>query len=200
MSEVSCILTEDTRVTGKLLKHFGVQTRMMAYHQHNEHRVLDAVIDVMRGGKSMAVVSDAGTPGISDPGFLLVRACVAQGIRVEALPGPSAFVPALVASGIPCDRFCFEGFLPPKKGRKARLELLAQERRTMVFYESPHRLLRTLSDLAQSLGADRQASLSREISKLHEEHLRGSLGELHKILSERKIRGEITLVVSGLVV
>lgn len=197
LGSASHILTEDTRVTGKLLKHFGIDTRMMSYHQHNEHKVLRGLIERLKSGASLAIVSDAGTPGISDPGFLIVRECIKEGIRVEVLPGASAFLPALVASGLPCDRFCFEGFLPAKKGRKTRIESLLDEQRTMVFYESPYRLVTTLNDLATAFGADRRASVSREISKLHEEHVRGTLTELLEIFSARKIKGEITLVVSG---
>ena len=200
LAEADRILTEDTRTSGRLLKHFGITTPMIPFHQHNEHRLLPSVMEALLKGECMALISDAGTPGISDPAFLLVRACIEQSIPVEALPGPTAFVPALVASGIPCDRFCFEGFLPVKKGRKGRLEQLVQEKRTMVFYESPHRLLRTLADLGDAFGAERRACVSREISKMHEEHVRGSLQELHTIFSERKIKGEITLVVSGFVV
>ncbi len=200
LQEADFVLTEDTRVTGKLLKHFGISSKMIPYHQHNEHKVLPGLVDRIKSGNQVALVSDAGTPGISDPAFLLVRECIREGIRVEVLPGATAFVPALVASGLPCERFCFEGFLPVKKGRRTRLESLAGETRTMVFYESPHRLLKTLDDLAIVLGRDRQASVSREISKMHEEHLRGTLAELHSQFSNRSIKGEITIVVSGLVV
>ena len=191
------VLCEDTRVTGKLFKHFDIDTRMLSFHQHNEHRLLESIVDRIAGGEVMAMVSDAGMPGISDPAFLLVRACVQQGVSVEALPGPTAFVPALVASGIPCDRFCFEGFLPVKKGRKTRLESLSGESRTMVFYESPHRLVKTLRDLADYLSPDRAACVSREISKLHETHYRDSLAALHKTFSEKTVKGEITIVVAG---
>ncbi len=191
------ILTEDTRVTGKLLKYFDIDTKMMSYHQHNEHRVLAGLIERLKSGATLAVVSDAGTPGISDPGFLIVRECIKEGIQVEVLPGASAFLPALVASGLPCDRFCFEGFLPAKKGRRTRIESLLQEQRTMVFYESPYRIASTLGDLAEAFGGDRPASVSREISKLHEEHIRGPLAQLSEIFSNRRIKGEITLVVAG---
>jgi len=200
LQEVDYVLTEDTRVTGKLLKHFGIGSKMMSYHQHNEHKMLPGLIGRIKSGEQMALVSDAGTPGISDPAFLLVRECIREGIRVEVLPGATAFVPALVASGLPCERFCFDGFLPVKKGRRLRLESLAGETRTMVFYESPYRLLKTLGDLAAILGGERQASVSREISKMHEEHIRGSLAELYSLFSERSIKGEITIVVSGLVI
>ncbi len=200
LSEVDYVLTEDTRVTGKLLKHFDISVRMMSYHQHNEHKVLPGLMERLRSGIRFALVSDAGTPGISDAGFLLVRECVREAIPVEVLPGPTAFVPALVASGLPCDRFCFEGFLPVKKGRKSRLDILVDETRTMVFYESPHRLQKTLLSFADAFGMDRQACVSREISKLHEEHVRGTLAELIAIFDQRSVKGEITIVVSGLVI
>ncbi len=200
LREADYVLTEDTRVTGKLLKHFDISTKMMSYHQHNEHKVLEGLIQRLQSGSRFALVSDAGTPGISDPGFLLVRECIRAGVRVEVLPGATAFVPALVASGIPCDRFCFEGFLPVKKGRKTRLDTLAGETRTMVFYESPHRLVKTLADFAETFGSGRKTCVSREISKMYEEHVRGTLQELTAIFSERSIKGEITIVVSGLVV
>ncbi len=197
LQEADHILTEDTRVTGKLLKHFSIDTPMLSYHQHNEHRVLDSMIKRLQSGASLALVSDAGTPGISDAGFLLVRECINGDIRVEALPGAAAFLPALVASGLPCERFCFEGFLPTKKGRQTRLRELSTEQRTMVFYESPHRLLKTISAFSDTLGADRRACVSREISKIYEEHIRGSLAELTAIFSKRKVKGEITIVIAG---
>lgn len=199
ISETDYLLTEDTRVTGRLLQRYNISAKMISHHQHNEHRSLPALLDKLKAGNTLALASDAGMPGISDPGFLLIRECIREGIEVECLPGPAAFVPALVASGIPCERFCFEGFLPVKKGRKSRLESLAKETRTMVFYESPHRLLKTLSAFSGYFGEDRQACVSREISKIHEEHVRGSLEELVEIFSKRNaIKGEITLVVSGL--
>ncbi|MFP4064703.1 MAG: 16S rRNA (cytidine(1402)-2'-O)-methyltransferase [Bacteroidales bacterium] len=199
LSEADYLLTEDTRVTGRLLQRYNISIKMISHHQHNEHKSLPALLDKLKAGMTLALASDAGMPGISDPGFLLIRECIREGIEVECLPGPTAFVPALVASGIPCERFCFEGFLPVKKGRKSRLESLAKETRTMVFYESPHRLLKTLSAFSGSFGGDRQACVSREISKIHEEHVRGSLDELVEIFSGRSaIKGEITLVVSGL--
>ncbi len=197
LQEADLVLCEDTRVTGKLFKHYDIDTRMLSFHQHNEHRLLESIVTRIAGGEAMALVSDAGMPGISDPAFLLVRACVKQGVAVEALPGPTAFVPALVASGIPCDRFCFEGFLPVKKGRKTRLESLLGESRTMVFYESPHRLVKTLKDLSDSLGPDRNACVSREISKLYETHHRGDLASLHQEFVSRTVKGEITIVVAG---
>ncbi len=197
LQEADHILTEDTRVTGKLLKHFSIDTPMLSYHQHNEHRVLDSMIKRLESGASLALVSDAGTPAISDAGFLLVRECISKAIRVEVLPGAAAFLPALVASGLPCERFCFEGFLPAKKGRQTRLRELATEQRTMVFYESPHRILKTLTAFAETFGEKRLACVSREISKIYEEHIRGSLAELTATFSERKVKGEITIVVSG---
>ncbi len=197
LREVDLILCEDTRVTGKLLKHHDIQAKMLAFHQHNEHRVLMSVMSRLSEGQQLALLSDAGMPGISDPGFLLVRECARQGVAIESLPGPTAFVPALVASGIPCDRFCFEGFLPVKKGRQTRLNGLASETRTMVFYESPHRLLKTLKEFAALFGNDRQACVSREISKIYETHHRGSLEELTNEFSEKPIKGEITIIVAG---
>ncbi len=197
LGEADCVLTEDTRVTGKLLKHFGISTRMASYHQHNEHRLLDDIIKRLLSGENIALVSDAGMPGISDAGFLLVRECVKKEIRVEALPGAAAFLPALVASGIPCDRFIFEGFLPVKKGRQTRLQSLAGESRTMAFYESPHRLVKTLNAFRDIFGERRQACVSREISKIYEEHVRGSLAELAEIFENRSVKGEITIIVAG---
>lgn len=197
LREVDLVLCEDTRVTGRLLKHFDIQVRMLSFHQHNEHQILVSVMERLQAGQLVALVSDAGMPGISDPGFLLVRECVKEGVEIESLPGPTAFVPALVASGIPCDRFCFEGFLPVKKGRQTRLQELAPEPRTMVFYESPHRLLKTLNAFVDVFGADRQACVSREISKLYETHHRGSLKNLADEFSGKNIKGEITIVVAG---
>ena len=197
LGEVDFILCEDTRVTGKLLKHFDIDTKMLSFHQHNEHRVLRAIMSRLEEGQQLALLSDAGMPGISDPGFLLVRECARVGIAIESLPGPTAFIPALVASGIPCDRFCFEGFLPVKKGRQARLTNLATETRTMVFYESPHRLLKTLKEFGGVFGNDRTACVSREISKIYETHHRGSLEELTNEFSDRTIKGEITIIVGG---
>ncbi|MCB0430678.1 MAG: 16S rRNA (cytidine(1402)-2'-O)-methyltransferase [Flavobacteriales bacterium] len=197
LKEVDLILAEDTRTSGVLLKHFEIGTRMSPFHQHNEHRVLEQVIGQLQQGGKLALISDAGTPGISDPGFLLVRACVQAGIDVETLPGPSAVIPALVNSGLPADRFVFEGFLPVKKGRQTRLECLREEVRTIVLYESPHRLVKTLEQLSEVLGGDRQASVARELSKLHEEHVRGTLNELIAHFTEKGARGEIVLVVAG---
>lgn len=197
LNEADLVLCEDTRVTGKLFKRYDIETRMLSFHQHNEHRLHETIVSRIAGGEVMAMVSDAGMPGISDPAFLLVRACVRYGVPVEALPGPTAFIPALVASGIPCDRFCFEGFLPVRKGRKTRLESLLGESRTMVFYESPHRLVKTLKELSDFLGPDRPACVSREISKLHETHHRGSLADLHAEFAANTVKGEITIVIAG---
>jgi 16S rRNA (cytidine1402-2'-O)-methyltransferase len=179
------------------LQHLGISKPFIAFHAHNEHRVLEDVIARLSQGATLAMVSDAGTPGISDPGFLLVRECVRQGVAVETLPGPTAFVPALVNSGLPCDRFVFEGFLPAKKGRQTRLTELKSESRTMIFYESPHRIVRTLTDLCEAFGADRMASVSRELSKLHEENARGTLAELKAHFSAKEPKGEFVLVVGG---
>ena len=197
LKEADLLLAEDTRTTAKLLSHYGIQVRMHAHHQFNEHKTLLSVVEKLKSGMTLALVSDAGTPAISDPGFLLVRECIREGIDVECLPGATAFVPALVNSGLPCDKFCFEGFLPVKKGRKTRLEQLTPETRTMVFYESPHRLLKTLQAFSESFGPQRQACVSREISKLHEENARGSLEELIRHFENGTIKGEITIVVAG---
>ncbi len=191
-------LAEDTRTTGKLLHLLNIDASLVSYHMHNEHKMLDRLVERIATSAGHAVlVSDAGTPGISDPGFLLVRACLAAGISVEVLPGPTAFVPALVASGLPCDRFVFEGFLPLKKGRQTRMKELAEEVRTVVFYESPHKLTKTLHELVTYFGPERKASVAREISKLHETHHRGSLAELSAYFSENPPRGEMVVVVSG---
>jgi 16S rRNA (cytidine1402-2'-O)-methyltransferase len=197
LKEVDLILAEDTRTSGKLLKHFEISTPMVSHHMHNEHRTVQKIIQQLLTGKTMALISDAGTPAISDPGFLLVRACIEAGIAVECLPGATAFVPALVLSGLPSERFVFEGFLPVKKGRQTRLEALAQERRTIILYESPHKLLKTLTQLAEVLGEERKASISREISKLHEETVRGNLLSLINYYTEKAPKGELVIVVSG---
>lgn len=198
LNEVDLILAEDTRTTAKLLQHFGISTRMASHHQHNEHKILGSLLGKLQSGQSLAVVSEAGTPGISDPGFLIIRECLKAGIAVECLPGATAFVPALVCSGLPCDRFVFEGFLPVKKGRRSRIDQLKEESRTMVFYESPFRLIKTLKELSALLEPERQASVSREISKIYEEHVRGTLQELVAEFESRPgIKGEITVVVSG---
>ena len=191
------ILVEDTRTTGILLKHFDIQNKMQSYHKFNEHKAVSHIVDRLNAGEDIALVSDAGTPGISDPGFLVVRECVKAGIDVECLPGATAFVPALVSSGIPCDRFCFEGFLPQKKGRMTRLKILAEETRTIVFYESPHRVLKTLTQLAEYMGEDRYAATCREISKVYEQTCRGTLAELISHFSVNEPRGEFVIVLSG---
>ena len=198
LKEVDIILAEDTRTTGFLLKHFEIKNQMQSHHKFNEHQTVEWIVSRIKSGESVAIVSEAGTPGISDPGFLLARECVAQGVEVECLPGATAFVPALVSSGLPIDRFVFEGFLPQKKGRLTRLNELANETRTMVFYESPFRVLKTLMQFAVIFGAERKASVSREISKLHEETVHGSLNELVLRFTANKPRGEFVIVVEGL--
>lgn len=197
LREVDAVVAEDTRVSGRLLQHLGIAKPLIPFHGNNEHRMVEQLVGRLRGGERFALVSDAGTPAISDPGFLLVRAALASGVSVECLPGATAFVPALVGSGLPCERFVFEGFLPPKKGRRTRLQELARETRTMVLYESPHRLLRTVGELVEALGADRQASVGRELSKLHEETIRGTLGELQAHFTDHEPRGEFVVVVRG---
>lgn len=197
LKEVDVILAEDTRTSGVLMKHFGIETRMQSHHKFNEHETAAGIAQRLKGGERIALVSDAGTPAISDPGFMLVRECRRVGVKVECLPGATAFVPALVDSGLPCDKFCFEGFLPQKKGRSTRLAELSVEPRTIVFYESPLRLVKTLTQLAEAFGQDREASVSREISKLHEETCRGTLSELCEHFSVNEPRGEIVIVVSG---
>jgi len=197
LKEVDVILAEDTRTSGKLLQHFEISTHMQSHHMHNEHKMVNALVKRMEAGEIMALISDAGTPAISDPGFLLTRACVENGIEVECLPGATAFVPALVNSGLPNDKFVFEGFLPVKKGRQTRLKLLAEETRTMVFYESPHKLIKTLASFAEYFGAERQLSVSRELSKLYEETIRGTIEEVLKHYVEKPPKGEIVIVVGG---
>lgn len=197
LQEADVILAEDTRTSGKLLGHYEITTPMQSYHMHNEHKVLDRIISRLKHGERMALISDAGTPGISDPGFLLVRACIEAGVEVECLPGPTAFVPALVNSGFPCDRFVFEGFLPPKKGRQTRLESLSKETRTIVFYESPHKLLKTLGQFIEFFGEDRMLSVSRELTKVFEETLRGTLGEIKAHFELHPPKGEIVMVLKG---
>jgi 16S rRNA (cytidine1402-2'-O)-methyltransferase len=197
LKECELVLAEDTRTSGFLLKHFGIETIMQSHHKFNEHQTLQQIIQRLRGGANIALISDAGTPAISDPGFLLVRECIREGIEVECLPGATAFVPALVMSGIPCDRFCFEGFLPQKKGRLTRLKALSDETRTMVFYESPYRLIKTLTQFAEFFGADRYVSVSREISKIYAETVRGTLSALIDHFTENEPRGEFVIVVSG---
>jgi len=197
LKEVSLILAEDTRTTSVLLRHYDIHTPLRSHHKFNEHATSSALAHEIAAGRDVALVSDAGTPGISDPGFLLVRACVQLGVEVQCLPGATAFVPALVDSGLPCDRFYFEGFLPQKKGRQTRLQFLAEQEHTMVIYESPFRLLRTLQQLAEVLGANRLASVSREISKLHEDTQRGTLDELIQHFQQQPPKGEIVLIVDG---
>jgi len=197
LKEVDVILAEDTRTTAKLLNHFGISKPMFSHHLHNEHQTVQKLIERMQNGEVIALVSDAGTPGISDPGFLLVREAVKAGLAVQCLPGPTALVPALVNSGLPCDRFCFEGFLPQKKGRKTRLENLKDEDRTMVFYESPFRLVKALQEFSDIFGPGRQASVSRELSKIYEETRRGTLQELISHFSTGTVKGEIVIVVGG---
>lgn len=194
---VSLVLAEDTRTSGVLMQHFGITTPMQSFHKFNEHEATATYMSRLLAGEDIALVSDAGTPGISDPGFMLSRECRRRGMKVVTLPGPTAFVPALVSSGLPCDRFVFEGFLPPKKGRAKRIAALADDERTFIIYESPLRLAKTLEQLSEACGAERQASVSREISKLHEEHVRGTLGELTAFFSENQPRGEIVIIVAG---
>lgn len=197
LKSVDLILAEDTRTSSVLLKHYDIHTPLKSHHKFNEHETSDAMAEQMRAGLQVALISDAGTPGISDPGFMLVRACVERGIEVQCLPGATAFVPALVDSGLPCDRFYFEGFLPQKKGRQTRLKLLAEQDHTMIIYESPYRLVKTLEQLAEYLGADRRASVSREISKKFEETRRGTLVELIASFKQREGKGEIVIIVEG---
>ena len=199
LKEADLVLAEDedTRTSGILLKHFEIKNAMQSYHKFNEHQVLDGIIQRLKAGETIALVSDAGTPGISDPGFLVVRECVRNGIEVQCLPGATAFVPALVASGLPDERFCFEGFLPQKKGRMTRLNALAEETRTMIFYESPYRLVKTLTQFAGLFGAERRVSVCREISKIHEESVRGTLAEVIAHFTENEPKGEIVIVLAG---
>ena len=197
LKEADLILAEDTRTTSVLLKHFDIQGRLQSHHKYNEHQTVELVKERIQAGLTVALVSDAGTPGISDPGFLLARTCAEAGIPIQTLPGATACIPAVVSSGLPCDRFCFEGFLPQKKGRQTRLRQLAEETRTMVFYESPYRLVKTLQQLAEFFGPDRPCSVAREISKIHEEHRRGSLAEVAAWYTEHEPKGEIVIVVAG---
>ncbi|PCJ86569.1 MAG: 16S rRNA (cytidine(1402)-2'-O)-methyltransferase [Flavobacteriales bacterium] len=197
LKEADLILAEDTRQTAKLLKHYDIKTAMQSHHQHNEHRNVKPLAERIKEGKNIALVTDAGTPAISDPGFLLVRECLQQHVEVECLPGATAFVPALVNSGLPCDRFIFEGFLPAKKGRQKRLKELSEETRTMIFYESPYRLLKTLEQFIEVFGKERQASVSRELTKIHEETARGKLLEILDYFKEKNIKGEIVIVLQG---
>jgi 16S rRNA (cytidine1402-2'-O)-methyltransferase len=191
------ILAEDTRQARKLLTHYNIKTTVQSHHMFNEHKTVEAICEKIISGKTIALISDAGTPGISDPGFLLVRSCIEKGITVETLPGPTAFVPALVNSGLPCERFCFEGFLPQKKGRQKKLSLLKDEKRTMVFYESPYRLVKALDEMAEIFGSEREACVSRELSKVFEENIRGTLSFLSAHYKEKPPKGEIVIVVAG---
>ncbi len=197
LREADLILAEDTRTSGNLLRHFEIRNAMISYHKFNEHQTVSGIVERLKRGENIAVISDAGTPGISDPGFLVARAAVQAGIQVIALPGPTAFVPALVSSGLPCDRFAFEGFLPPKKGRQTRLEALQEETRTMIFYESPHRVVKTLAQFIEFYGAERQVAVCREISKVHEECVRGTLEEVLGHFQEVEPRGEFVIILSG---
>ncbi len=197
LKEVDVILAEDTRTSGKLLKHFEITTPMQSHHMHNEHKTVNTLVKRMQAGETMAVISDAGTPAISDPGFLLIRACVEHQIEVDCLPGATAFVPALVNSGLPNDKFVFEGFLPSKKGRQTRLKILAEEPRTIIFYESPYKLLKTLAQFVEYFGADRSVSVSRELSKLYEETVRGTAEEVLRHYNDNPPKGEIVVVVGG---
>ena len=197
LKEVDLILAEDTRTSGKLLKHFNINTQMHSHHMHNEHKTIDGIIQKLQSGITIALISDAGTPAISDPGFLLTRACIENNISVECLPGATAFVPALVNSGLPNDKFVFEGFLPVKKGRQTRLKILAQETRTMIFYESPHKLIKTLDHFCEYFGKDRLVSVSRELTKLYEETIRGTAEEVLSCYQNKPPKGEIVIVVAG---
>lgn len=197
LNTADLILAEDTRTSGKLLKHFEIGTPMQSHHMHNEHKTVDAIIQKLQSGMTIALISDAGTPAISDPGFLLTRACIENQIEVECLPGATAFVPALVNSGLPNDKFIFEGFLPVKKGRQTRLKFLAEESRTMVFYESPHKLIKTLTNFCEYFGEDRQVSVSRELTKLYEETIRGTVKEVLDYYANKPPKGELVIVVAG---
>lgn len=197
LKEADVILAEDTRTSAHLLNHYQISKPLTPYHQHNEHKVLQHIVSQLLEGKKMALVTDAGTPGISDPAFLLVRECIKAGVKVESLPGATAFVPALVNSGIPCNRFCFEGFLPLKKGRQTLLKQLAEEDRTMIFYESPMRLVKTLEEFCTYFGDDRPCSVSRELSKLFEENKRGTLKEVAEYFKQKAVKGEIVIIVQG---
>ncbi len=197
LKEADLILAEDTRTSGILLKHYEIKNAMQSHHKFNEHKTVEGIVNRIKAGETVALISDAGTPGISDPGFLIVRECVKNGIEVQCLPGATAFVPALVSSGLPDERFCFEGFLPQKKGRMTRLNALTEEPRTMIFYESPYRLLKTLTQFQEIFGADRQVSVCREISKVHEESVRGTLQEVVAHFTATEPRGEIVIILAG---
>jgi len=197
LNEVDIVLAEDTRTSKKLFSHYQIETPLFSFHTHNEHKVLSKWIDRLKMGDSIALISDAGTPAISDPGFLLVRECAKEHIDIECLPGATAFVPAVVNSALPCDKFIFEGFIPVKKGRQTRLKYLSEEERTMIFYESPHRIVKTLSQFCKYFGADRRSSVSRELSKIYEETKRGTLQELAEYFNQKKPKGEFVIVVEG---
>ena len=197
LKEVDLILAEDTRTSSKLLHHFEIQKKVFSHHKFNEHKTVESIAQRILGGENIALISDAGTPAISDPGFLLVRSCIELDIEVECLPGATALIPALVNSGLPNDRFCFEGFLPPKKGRQKKLTQLAEEERTMVFYESPYRLVKSLEQFAEFFGADRRASVSRELTKIHEETQRGTVVELANYFKSKTVKGELVIVIEG---
>ncbi len=197
LHSVNLILAEDTRTSGKLLQHYEIKTPMLSYHMHNEHKISDSIVNRIKGGETMALITDAGSPGISDPGFLLARKVIDANLEVESLPGATAFVPALTNSGLPSDKFVFEGFLPVKKGRQTRLKELAEETRTIIFYESPHKLLKTLTDFQAHYGDNRQISISREITKLFEEHYRGTVAEAIEYFTEKKPKGEFVVVLAG---
>lgn len=197
LKEADLILAEDTRTSSVLLKHYRIEGKLQSHHKFNEHQTAGIIKEKILAGLNVALISDAGTPGISDPGFLLVRTCSEEGIEIQTLPGATACIPAIVSSGLPCDRFCFEGFLPQKKGRQTRLKELSEETRTMIFYESPYRLVKTLRQLAENFGDDRQCSVAREISKLHEEHKRGTLQEVAQWYEAHEPKGEIVIIISG---
>ena len=197
LQQVDVILCEDTRTSSKLLNHYNIQKPVSPYHQHNEHKIVEHIVEQLKSGKTMALITDAGTPGISDPAFLLVRECIKQDVKVESLPGATAFVPALVNSGIPTNRFAFEGFLPLKKGRQTMMKKLVEEERTMIFYESPMRLVKTLEEFITYFGADRQCSVSRELTKMFEENKRGTLREVADHFKAKTVKGEIVIVVAG---
>ena len=197
LKEVDLILAEDTRTSGKLLKHFEISTHMQSHHMHNEHKMVNRIVERIKSGETVALISDAGTPAISDPGFLLTRACIEKGVEVDCLPGATAFVPAIVNSGLPNDKFVFEGFLPVKKGRQTRLKLLAEETRTIIFYESPHKLIKTLGHFVEYFGEDRPVSVSRELTKMFEETIRGTATEVLAYYTNKPPKGEIVIVVGG---
>lgn len=198
LNDADLILAEDTRTSGKLLKHYGISTPMQSHHLHNEHKSLPGIIEKLKQGFKIALISDAGTPGIADPGFLITRACIEEGIKVSCLPGATALIPALVVSGIPNHNFVYEGFLPVKKGRQTKLEQLSKETRTMVFYEAPHKLLKTLQDFMKYMGSERQVSVSRELTKLYEETIRGSLEDVHSHFENHAPKGEFVIVLAGI--